>query len=264
MTTWAPIWKIRSIVSFTERSLPGIGVAEKITVSPEWSSTSGWSRCAIRRSAESGSPWLPVEITTTFSSGKSSISFGWIKSPSGALAMPRLEAMLKFLRIERPTSATRRSSWAAASITCWTRWTFEAKQVTMIRPSQREKTSSRAGPTLDSDGRDPGPVGVGRVAAEAEQALAAELGEPRDVRRDPVDRGLVELVVAGDAAPCRARWSSATARASGIECDMWTSSMLEGPGLDVLARRAAPRSGTSRSLCSSSLERTMPIVSRPP
>ena len=34
VTTWAPIWKIRSIVSLTERSLPGIGVAEKITVSP--------------------------------------------------------------------------------------------------------------------------------------------------------------------------------------------------------------------------------------
>jgi len=35
VTTEAPIWKMRSIVSFTERSLPGIGVAEKITVSPE-------------------------------------------------------------------------------------------------------------------------------------------------------------------------------------------------------------------------------------
>jgi len=29
------------MVSLTEASLPGIGVAEKITVSPEWSSTSG-------------------------------------------------------------------------------------------------------------------------------------------------------------------------------------------------------------------------------
>ena len=64
--------------------------------------------------------------------------------------------MLKFLRIERPTSATRRSSLAAASIACWTRWMLEAKQVTMIRPGQREKTSSRAGPTLDSDGATPG------------------------------------------------------------------------------------------------------------
>ena len=152
---------------------------------------------AIRRSAESGSPWLPVEITTTFSSGKSSISRGWMKRPEGASAIPRLEAMLKFLRIERPTRATRRSSLIAASITCWTRWMLEAKEVTMIRPLQPEKVSSSAGPTLDSDGRDPGAVGVGRVAAEQQQAVAAELGQPRDVGRAAVDRGLVELVVAG-------------------------------------------------------------------
>jgi hypothetical protein len=64
--------------------------------------------------------------------------------------------MLKFLRIERPTSATLRLHTAAASMTCWTRCTLEAKQVTMIRPLQRENVSSRAGPTLDSDGATPG------------------------------------------------------------------------------------------------------------
>ena len=147
---------MRSIVSLTARSLPGTGVAEKTTVSPECSSTSRWSLLAIRRRAESGSPWLPVEITTTFSSGKLSISRGWMKRPEGASAMPRLEAMLKFLRIERPTSATRRSSFTAASITCWTRWMLEAKEVTMIRPLQPAKVSSSAGPTLDSDGAIPG------------------------------------------------------------------------------------------------------------
>ena len=156
VTTWAPISKIRSIVSLTERSLPGIGVAEKITVSPEWSSTSAWSAWAMRRSADRGSPWLPVEIATTLWSGKDSISRAGISMPSGTWAMPRLEAMLKFLRIERPTSATRRSSSAAASITCWTRCTLEANEVTMIRPRQRENRSSRAGPTLDSDGATPG------------------------------------------------------------------------------------------------------------
>ena len=64
-----------------------------------------------------------------------------MKIPSGAEAIPRFEAMLKFFRIERPTSDTLRSSSTAASITCWTRWTLEAKQVTMMRPSQRENTS---------------------------------------------------------------------------------------------------------------------------
>jgi hypothetical protein len=45
--------------------------------------------------------------------------------------------------------------------------------------------------------REAGAVGVRRVAAEAEHALAAELREPRDVGRDPIHRRLVELVVAG-------------------------------------------------------------------
>ena len=58
--------------------------------------------------------------------------------------------MFTFLRMERPTSATLRPSCAAASTTCWTRWMFEAKQVTTIRPGQRWKTRSRFGPTVDS------------------------------------------------------------------------------------------------------------------
>jgi hypothetical protein len=44
VTTSAPTWYSRSIVSLTARSLPGIGVAEKTTVSPDRSSTCGWSR----------------------------------------------------------------------------------------------------------------------------------------------------------------------------------------------------------------------------
>src|SRR5665809_121942 len=124
----------------------------------------------MRRSAESGSPWLPVDSATTRSSGKSWISFGGIRIPSGADAIPRLLAMLKFLRIERPTRATLRSSWAAASITCWRRCTLEAKLVITILPSQREKASTNAGPP--------------------------PLGEPRGVGGLPVHRRLGELVVA--------------------------------------------------------------------
>jgi len=64
--------------------------------------------------------------------------------------------MATFLRIERPTSATLRPRAAAASMTCCTRWMFDAKLVTITRPSAREKTSSRCGPTTDSDGENPG------------------------------------------------------------------------------------------------------------
>ena len=45
--------------------------------------------------------------------------------------------------------------------------------------------------------RPAGPVGVGGVAEQQQDALAAQLGQAGDVRRDAVDRGLVELVVAG-------------------------------------------------------------------
>ena len=143
---------MRSIVSFTARSLPGIGVAEKTTVSPACSFTLGWSPWAIRRRADSGSPWLPVEITTSLWSGKSSISPTPTSSPSGISMWPSPFPMFTFLRIERPTRETLRPSWAAASTTCWTRWMFDAKHVTTILPSQREKVCSSSGPTLDSDG----------------------------------------------------------------------------------------------------------------
>ena len=111
---------------------------------------------------------------------------------------PSDRPMLTFLRIERPTSDTLRPRWEAASITCCTRWMFDAKLVTMIRPWARANTSCSCGPTPRSDGREPGPVGVGRVAAQQQHAVAAELGEPRDVGGQAVDGRLVELVVAGD------------------------------------------------------------------
>ena len=53
----------------TLSSLPGIGVAEMTTVSPSLSSTCGWSSNAMRVSAESGSPWLPV-VRMRISSGR--------------------------------------------------------------------------------------------------------------------------------------------------------------------------------------------------
>ncbi len=89
-------------------------------------------------------------MTTSFSSGNWSISRGCTSSPSGMLMCPSERPMLTFLRIERPTSETLRSLATAASTTCWTRWMFDAKQVTTIRPVQWWKTRSRCGPTIDS------------------------------------------------------------------------------------------------------------------
>src|SRR5918998_1717195 len=149
---------MRLMVSFTARSLPGIGVAEKSTVSPSRSSTCGWSPWAIRRSADSGSPWLPVEITTSLWSGKSSTSRTPTSIPSGTWMCPSLRAMFTFLRIERPTSETLRPVAAAAR-----------DRLLEVRADHRlGEGHARA-------------VHVGRVAAEQQQALAAELGEPGHV-----------------------------------------------------------------------------------
>jgi hypothetical protein len=76
--------------------------------------------------------------------------------PSGSVMWPSERPMLTFLRIERPTRHTLRPSAAAASTTCCTRWMFDAKDVTTIRPDRRMKTSSRRGPTIASLGEKPG------------------------------------------------------------------------------------------------------------
>ena len=52
------------------------------------------------------------------------------------------------------------------------------------------------GPYLRLARREPGTVGVGRVSAQEENALAAQLGQARDIGRGAVDRCLIELVVA--------------------------------------------------------------------
>ena len=89
-------------------------------------------------------------ITTIFSSGHWSISRGGTSIPSGMSMWPSERPMLTFLRIERPTSATLRSCSRRRATTCWTRWMFDAKQVTTMRPWQRANTRSRCGPTIDS------------------------------------------------------------------------------------------------------------------
>ena len=67
-----------------------------------------------------------------------------------------------------------------------------------MRPSQRANASDEMRAHAGLRQCDAGPVDVRAVAAQDEQALPAELGQPSHVGGDPVDRGLVELVVAGD------------------------------------------------------------------
>ena len=57
----------------TYSSLPGIGLAETMTVSPGWISTNRWSLFAIRARPAIGSPWAPVVAMTSLSAGTSLI-----------------------------------------------------------------------------------------------------------------------------------------------------------------------------------------------
>ena len=137
-------------------------------------------------------------MITTRSSAHCSSSRGATSVPSGTTMWPSVRPMLTFLRIERPTRQTLRLSATAASMTCCTRWMFEAKLVTTMRPLQRAKTRSRFGPDRRLRDGDARAVGVGGVAAQQQHAVAAELGEPGDVGGRAADRRLVELVVAGE------------------------------------------------------------------
>ena len=200
VTTVQPMRNSRSIVSLIARSLPGIGVALKTTVSPSCSSTAGWSLWAIRRSAEPGSPCDPVDMITSFSSGKSSISRGAIMIPSGMSASPSERAMFWYFFIERPTSATLRPS-------CGGRVDDLLHAVHVRRERRDDHAPGRA---LDDLGQVRPDAGLATATSPARSAFVesphsssspscAELAPgARSPGRSDADRRLVELVVAGD------------------------------------------------------------------
>ena len=99
--------------------------------------------------------------------------------------------------IDRPTSATWRSHATAASRTCWTRCTCEAKQATMTRPLRLRDDVGDHLPTSISDGMNPGHLGVGRVGQQQVDAAVTEAREAGQVGEPAVERGLVHLEVAG-------------------------------------------------------------------
>ena len=99
--------------------------------------------------------------------------------------------------IERPTMATLRPAFSAASSTCWTRCTCEEKQATMIRRSAcAEDLVDRRG-DVALGRREAGHLGVGRVGEEEVDALLPEPREGAQVGEPAVERQLVHLEVAG-------------------------------------------------------------------
>ena len=77
--------------------------------------------CAMRDSADSGSPWLPVVMSTTFSGGYLLISSMGISTLSGACRYPSSRAISVLETMLRPLTATLRPDSMARSMICCTR-----------------------------------------------------------------------------------------------------------------------------------------------
>ncbi len=82
-TTLAPASVNLLIKWFTLVVLPGIGLEEKMTVSPGCNEIWRWVPSAILERAARGSPWEPVHKIIAFSGGVWLISLASTKVPSG-------------------------------------------------------------------------------------------------------------------------------------------------------------------------------------
>ena len=136
--------------------------------------------------------------------------------------------MLRFLRIERPTTTTLRPHSTATSAACCMRWMFDANDATRIFPRRSGKIERNASPTRRSE-----PVLPGRSAF-------VESPRRRSTPRLPISASLPTSVLS----PSTGVWSSfqspvcttrpagvsiTSAAESGIECATRTSSTRNGP-----------------------------------
>ena len=185
-------------------------------VSSETIRITGCSRLAIRLSADSGSPWEPVQISITRLDGSCSASLRSTRTPSGTLSRPRSRAICMLRTIERPTSATCRPDSTAASSTCCTRCTWLAKQATMTRPVARVMTSATTLPTSRSLGMKPGTSAL----VESDSSRSTPSSPSREKPGRSVIRpssGVWSILKSPVCSTVPPEVRSATARASGIE-----------------------------------------------
>ena len=177
-------------------------------------------RCSprdIRESADSGSPWVPVVMSTSRSGAIISAAAISMMSSSATLRNPSSLAIPILRTIERPTNETRRPNATAASMICWTRSTFDAKQATMTRlPSAPLISRCNVGPTSLSDGPTPGISAL----VESQRKRSTPASPSRDIPGRSVGRpsggswsSLISPVCSTVPAPV---WM-AMASASGIE-----------------------------------------------
>ena len=169
--------------------------------------------------------------------------------------------MLRFLRIERPTTTTFRPHSTATSAACCMRWMFEANDATRIFPVRSGKIERNASPTSRSE-----PVFPGRSAF-------VESPRSRSTPRFPISASVPTSVFS----PSTGVWSSfqspvwttrpaavsiTSAAESGIECATRTSSTRNGPSSSGASPgSAATSSDFWPSPCSSSFDFTSASVS---
>jgi hypothetical protein len=167
--------------------------------------------------------------------------------------------MLRFFRIERPTTTTLRPHSTPTSAACCMRWMFDANEATRIFPRAAGRSSGTPRRRA-ARSRVPGPLGVRRVAEQEVDAAVADLRERADVGLEPVDGRVVELPVAGvDDAAGAVSTTSAASRGSSAP----RGRARRGTGRARAARRPA-RLDELRLLprpCSSSFDLTSASVS---
>src|SRR6476661_2085661 len=165
--------------------------------------------------------------------------------------------------IERPTYATLRPCATAASITCWTRCTWEAKQATMIRWSRDWwNTRSSTGPISTSDVVNPGTSELVESTMNRSTPSTPSLANARRsvIRPSSGSWSILKSPVCSTVpAPVRI----ATASASGIEWLTATNSSRNGPN-SIVSPSLTTCCTVSLSRCSRSLEVSSARVSCEP
>src|SRR5919199_1231350 len=208
-----------------------------------------------------GSPWEPVHMRTTRSSGRSSTSLMSTRRPSGTVRYPRSRATPMLRTIERPTSATLRPCAAAASSTCCTLCTCEAKLATMMRRLACANTRSSTGAISRSEIVKPGTSAlVESTMNRSTPASPSRANARRSVSRPSSGSWSILKSPVCSTVPAEVR--TATARASGIEWLTATNSHSNGPNRSTCPSRTASVYGVIR--CSFSFASTKARVSWEP
>ena len=151
-----------------------------------------------------------------------------------------MRARATFFCMDRPRVATFRPPAMAASATCWTRWMWLAKQVTMNRRSGRaRKTLRKVSPTVDSEGVNPGSSALVE-SMSSRRMPGSEARAPmraRSVRRPSTGWRSILKSPEWRMIPCGV-WK-AVAKAWGTEWVTGMNSTSQGP----IRRRSPSRTG---------------------